>query len=416
MPILSQVAARTSFEREAIPSNGIPTKKAITCAMLTGPLSRRAAGMFESIRQLANALQNAGVQISLLGVHDEFTDADASQWGPLKVEALPTLGPRSFAYAPGLQRALAETSAELVHCHGLWSFSSLANLRWARRTARPYMVSSHGMLDPWALAHSAWKKRLAALWYERRHLRRAACLRALCTGELESIRRYGLTNPVCVISNGLDLPPAPSAAPPPWSASVSQGRQVLLYLGRLHPKKGLKALLSAWHQVQAKARTSDWMLAIAGWDQNGHEAQLRRMVNELELDNVAFLGPLFGESKQAAYARASAFVLPSVSEGLPMTVLEAWGQGCPVMMTPACNLPEGFASEAAVRVESQQNSLARGLMQLFEMSTAQRAAMGLRGRKLVGERFSWRTIASQMVSVYRWLLGGGSRPDCVQAR
>jgi poly(glycerol-phosphate) alpha-glucosyltransferase len=392
-------------------------KATIACTMLTGPLSRRAAGMFGAVCQLSSALYNAGVQITLLGVRDDFTEADTAELDPLHVRALPARGPRSFAYAPGLQQALCETAADLVHCHGLWSYPALANLRWARQVGRPYMVSPHGMLDPWALAHSSWKKRLVALWYQRQHLERAACVRALCASEAAAIRRYGLTNPVCVISNGLDLPTAPSSAAPPWSLETMQGRHVLLYLGRLHPKKGLKALLSAWHQVRVTARKAEWVLAIAGWDQHGHEAQLRQTASELGLDeDVIFLGPLFGESKQAAYAQAAAFVLPSVSEGQPMAVLEAWAQACPVVMTPECNLPEGFAAEAALGVEPRMASLARGLVELFEMSAGQRAAMGQRGRILVGERFSWTTVASQMVSVYHWVLGGGARPDCVQTR
>ncbi len=191
---------------------------------------------------------------------------------------------------------------------------------------------------------------------------------------------------------------------------------MLLFLGRLHPKKGLLNLVRAWAEVQADrpAGAADWVLVIAGWDQGGHEARLRRLIDELgAAGTVRLVGPQFGDQKAASLAFADAFVLPSVSEGLPVAVLEAWSFSLPVLMTDACNLPEGFAAGAALRIEPDPAPMAEALRSLIAMSDADRQAMGTHARALVRERFQWSEIARQMKSIYEWLLGGGPAPACV---
>ena len=296
-------------------------------------------------------------------------------------------------------------------------YPSLASLRWSRRgrERRSYVVSPHGMLDPWAVRNSRLKKRLVAWWFEDAHLAGAACLHALADSEARAIRSYGLRNPICIIPSGVDLPDDEPRAPPPWAAEAD-GRRVLLYLGRLHPKKGLLNLVRAWAAVQAdpSAVAGDWVLVIAGWDQGGHEAKLRRLIDELgAARTIRLVGPQFGDRKTASLAFADAFVLPSVSEGLPIAVLEAWSFGLPVLMTDACNLPEGFAAGAALRTGTDALPMAEALRALMAVSDADRQAMGARGRSLVQERFAWPTIAKQTSSVYEWVLGGGPPPACI---
>ena len=96
-----------------------------------------------------------------------------------------------------------------------------------------------------------------------------------------------------------------------------------------------------------------------------------------------------------------------------MAVLEAWSYGLPVLMTPECNIPEGFAAEAALRIEPNVTSIAHGLRQLTAMSPSERAAMGQRGRALVEKRFTWPRVAEEMHSVYEWILGKGPEPSCL---
>lgn len=376
-------------------------------------VSRANGGIFEAERKLQQSLlARGGIDIEVLGLHDAHTDADRVAWLPLNPRALPITGPRAFGYSSAFARALDQIDPDLAYSVGLWKAPSLAVLRWARRSRKPYLVAPHGMLDPWAVRNSGLKKKIAGWLFQNAHLERAACLRALCQNEADSIRAYGLRNPICIIPNGIDLPDEAHDSVP-RSTLFPADKKILLYLGRLHPKKGLAPLLTAWKE--ARAQGQDWILAIAGWDQSGHEAELKHQAAALGLANsVLFLGPQFGSAKDACYRACDAFILPSVSEGLPMVVLEAWAWAKPVLITPACNLPEGFSANAAIRVEPNPGSLSAGLSQLFALSSTDLESLGRRGRALVQQRFAWPRLAADMASVYEWVLGSAEKPACIQ--
>jgi len=373
-------------------------------------VSRANGGIFEAERKLQQGLHaQPDMGVEVLGLRDVHTDADLPAWLPLQPRTLSVTGPGAFGYAAGFQSALREINADLAYSVGLWKGPSLAVLRWSRGAGRPYLVAPHGMLDPWAVRNSATKKKIAAFLFQDAHLHRAACLRALCASEAESMRAYGLINPIAVIPNGIDLP---DEIRPPRPASFPDDKKILLYLGRLHPKKGLVPLLNAW----AKSERKDWFLAIAGWGQSCHQAELQQQAAALGLaDSVRFLGPQFGADKNACFNACDAFILPSFSEGLPMVVLEAWAHAKPVLMTPACNLPEGFLHHAALRVEPTAESLAEGLRQFLALPATDLQVMGEQGRALVRKRFVWPQVAADMAAVYRWVLQGGNQPSCVDA-
>ncbi len=394
-------------------------------------VSRNAGGVFFSVNSLAHALSRLGIDLSIHGLRDAFSEDDKPAWSPLELHLHGTVGPRGLGFSPSLTRTLLGGTDDLLHVHGAWQAQSHSVHTWHRRTRRPYLISPHGMLDPWALSRSRFKKRLAALAYERAHLRDAGCLHALCSQEVDSIRNYGLRNPVCLLPNGVDLPGAWKGEP---GARPSEGSRVMLFLGRLHPKKGLVNALRAWARVVEDLR--DWQFVIAGWDQGGHGEELKQLCKELglpcsdtaaaaflkeqdepgtgEAGRVVFAGPAFGGEKDALLRRADAFILPSFSEGLPIAVLEAWAYGLPVLMTDHCNLPEGFTAGAAIRIGTDPGDIVAGFRELFEGSPRDLEAMGAKGRSLVEAQFTWPKIASQMKEVYSWMLGGGPRPGFVE--
>jgi glycosyltransferase involved in cell wall biosynthesis len=371
---------------------------------LVSSVSRGAGGLFQSVRGLAKAVASTKANVRVFGISDEQTALDLQAWQPLSVETFrPQL--RAWGYANQLVPAMLGADFDVLSVHGLWKYCSVASRRWHQRTDRPYVVHPEGMLEPWALRNARWKKRIAALLYENQHLREAACLRALCEAEALSFRAHGLSNPICVIPNGVDLPDLSESN----AGSRSQNRKTLLYLGRLHRKKNVANLIHAWNQTfNSQACKSDtWILAIAGWDQSGYETELRRIA---AVPSIIFPGAQFGADKSKCYRTCDAFILPSLSEGLPMTVLEAWAYAKPVLMTPECNLPEGFSADAALQVGPGPEEIAHGLKTIIEMSDNDRRAMGARGRELVATKFSWPRIGEKMRAVYDWLLGGGAPP------
>lgn len=377
--------------------------------MVTASVSRKGGGIQEVVRRSALELHRLGSNVSVFGLSDEHVHEDCESWRPVMVNVFQQRGYKPFGYAPNLLSALRSAAPDVLHNHGLWMYPSVASMKWSKLTRRPYIISVHGMLDPWAVTHSYWKKKLAGMMYEHRHLTHAACLHALCPAEADAIRRYGLSNSLCVIPFGIDLPLLALGG-------STRHEKALLFLGRLHPKKGLMNLLMAWQRLQ-RDRTSEiagWELWIAGWDQGNHEQALRTCSLDHGIESsVRFLGPKFGADKDLLLRSVGAFVLPSFSEGLPVSVLEAWAYGLPVVMTKECNLPQGFSSGAAVSIEPTATGIAHGLRDIMALSPGDRAAMGMRGRRLVERQFSWPVYAEHMSSVYAWISGAGPRPECV---
>lgn len=379
-------------------------------------VSRSGGGLFPASRALVRELQRSdGIRVSVLGLADKHTDEDIGTWGNVEVKACEVVGPPDFGYASDMTGALNDQDPAIVHHVGLWKYHSVACHRWAKQRHRPYLVSPHGMLERWALNNAAWKKRIAGWLYGNAHLREAACIHALNQAEAKAIRDYGLENPICVIPNGVDLPTESRAganerSPAPWKGLGKEESNVLLFLGRIHPKKGLQPLIEAW----GAAAPENWHLVIVGWDDGGHETELKRLVQNHGLQStVHFMGSMYGHEKKAAFSHADAFILPSYSEGLPMAVLEAWSYRLPVLMTPECNIPEGFAKDAAVRIRPDSDSVMRGVQRFAAMPRDERMKIGERGRALVEEKFTWPRVAEQMHSVYEWILGDGTEPSCI---
>lgn len=387
----------------------------IRVGVLTSSVSRSAGGLFVSVRRLAQSLNALkGVEVNVLGLSDRYSEEDIGMWSGVPVELFDTLGPRAFGFAPRMSDKLELDDYSVLHTQGLWMFPSVATSKWYKRTGRPYVVTPRGMLDSWALNNSGIKKRLALLAFENGHLQEASCIHALCESEYQSIRACGLRNPVCIIPNGIDGPGfdvSINEADAFWPCS----EKVLVFLGRIHPKKGLVNLINAWLLLKRESSVlNEWRLLIAGWDQESHQSELESLLPRATDVGIDFIGPKFGKEKDLLLRRADAFVLPSFSEGLPMSVLEAWSYSIPALITPQCNLPEGFQFGAALRIETNQDSIVDVLGNFVKMSEQKRTQMGVNGAALVKCSFGWEKVSLQMLNVYLWLLGKGERPECVR--
>lgn len=383
-------------------------------AFLTPSLSRALGGVYEAQRDLARSLhENTQIRVTIYGLRDEYFEADTPSFGDVQVLGYSRRGPRAFGYSPELRRAFLRSRADVAHLHSIWTYPSLAISEWGKATGRPYLISIHGMLDPWALTQSRWKKRIAALAYQRRALANARCIHVLNEAELDAVRAYGLSGPICVIPNGVMLPDEQES--PTNKIGLEERGRSLLYLGRLHPKKNLANVLTAFSMTAGTH--ADWRLDIVGWPLDSYHDELKAQADRLGIaDKVNFRGPLYGAEKGAMFSSADAFILASHSEGMPMAVLEAWAHRKPVLMTRMCNLGEGFDQGAALEVGADAPSIAAAMARIFGSSDQERRAIGLNGRELVAREFSWGSIARRFEAVYRWAAGEGPAPADVQIR
>ncbi len=321
-----------------------------------------------------------------------------------------------LSWCPALKPKLREeiAQADVIHNHSLWMLPNSYSSRTARRSRKPVVITAHGALEPWAIQHSGWKKRVVGRLFQNLDLQRADCVHVNTAAEARGIREYGLSCPIAVIANGVH-PPDFENLPPrdalDRQSPEARGKRLMLYLARLHQKKGLGHLLPAWSRLAADHE--DWHLMIAGPDR-GFEATAKRLAVDLRIgDRVTFTGPVQGVEKRALLGAAEIFVQPSFSEGFSMSLLEALTCRLPVLLTPGCNFREAVDVGAAIEVEPTVESTTDGLASLLRLDDAELRRMGEQGRALVLSRYTWDCAAAQTLELYSWLTGCGKRPDSI---
>ncbi len=293
--------------------------------------------------------------------------------------------------------------AQIIHDHGVWLSTNHAAAKVAQQLTLPLVVSPRGMLEPWSLRYKGWKKWVAWRLYQRSDLHTASLLVATSQQEADNLRSVGLRQPIAVIPNGVDIP----RLEPAVNLDTHRMREVL-FLSRLHPKKGILPLLHAWDRV----RPEGWRLTIVGSDEGGHRAEVERLIRALGLGNDVMIQPAaHGAAKSAWYGRADLFVLPSHSENFGVVVAEALAHGVPVITTR--NTPWACVEthDCGWWVKDGVDDLAGALAEAVALDDRQRHAMGTRGRRLADRDFSWRHIAVQTLTAYRWVLNNGDRPE-----
>ena len=381
--------------------------------ILGGSSSRNSGGVFDTARMMGMRLQQQNhINVEYLMFDDEYSAEDKKYYSSLPVHSYTVKGPRKLGLSTDLYRQMQTIRPDIVHTQSLWMYLSYANKKYSQHTGTPYIISPHGMLDKWQLNQSFWKdlkKNIALGLYERKHLQGAACLHALCSEEYEAIRAFGLTNPVAIIPNGIELHGQYKQSP---INGTTSNKKKLLFLGRIHPKKGLDNLLEGWSLLP---KGHNWQLIIAG--ETKDEAYMQALLNktkELNIEEaVSFIGGQYGDDKHRCLASSHAFILPSFSEGLPMSVLEAWSYHLPTLITPECNLTAGYEHNAALRIQADAKSISEGIQQLIAMPPAERLKMGKQGFTLVKEKFSWAQVANSMAELYNWVLGKSAKPAFV---
>ena len=353
----------------------------------TPSLSRSAGGLYFSVSGLANALTKAGVETSSIGGVDQFFKDDMHVWQgvPLITHNI-WAGPWSFSLR-SLFKAFS-SKPDLIHVHGVWSAGSAIG-RLAQLCQIPVVVSPRGMLDPWILSRRVKLKSIHAAVFEK-PLMCGAHVHALCEAERKTIFEFvNLSeDQVFTVPNGVgDLN----------RHFDTRKSDCALYLGRLHEKKQVIELIRNW----PKASEMPIPLTVAGWGNSHYEFAVRQ--HALSHDNVEFVGALYGAQRTAALEAARYLVLPSLSEGLPMAVLQSLQFGCVPLITQQCNLPELFEHSIAGCLKDDFSNLLPTLQRQLAKSEREKQAQALLSQGFV-ERYAWEDIAAEMIVQYKLIL------------
>ncbi len=368
-------------------------------------LDPKYGGVSSAVPQLSEAVaRTREYSIRLAGFCEKGEDYRPSLMPGLAIEHFP-LASRDWNVSAQSKLSTWVEEAAGLHIHGLWQRSTSLTAKLAQKAGKPYIISAHGMLEPWALANKRWKKRVYLALVEGKNLRQAACLHALTEAEAEDYRRLGLRNPIAVIPNGVNVPLQSSPHQFLSKFPALAGKRLILFLSRIHFKKGLDILCEAWSRLAPL--WPDTQLVLAGPDFEGTQAKVEQLIHQLGLGSrVTFTGMLKADMKWSALAASEFFVLPSYSEGLSVSVLEAMGVGKPVVITDKCNLPEVQLRACGTVTQPNTSAVQEAMNSMLHCSPATRHAIGQAGHDLVRTRYSWDVIGKQTASLYQWLQGG----------
>lgn len=331
-------------------------------------------------------------------------------------------GPAKAFYAPELKRLANEAvaSAEWFHGHGFYVWTNWWLGGEARRRGKSLVYHPHGFFDPWILRRSRGKKRMAGWLFEDANMACVRWWRALSSKEADQIRAaVGPHAVIHVIPNGVDLEEVDGldaarvtsdesrvasndgeaeARHSAWAERKRPKR--LLFLSRIHPKKGLDLLVPAWGNLTKEFR--DWELLIVGPDEGGYRAVVEKMIADVGCGETCRIHPaVSGAEKHALLRTADLFVLPSYSEGFPMAVLEAAAHRVAVVQTSECNFPELTAAGGAWECRPESAAVEKELRGALTADDTERAERGARGRELVEKSYSWDHLAGAVMEACR---------------
>jgi glycosyltransferase involved in cell wall biosynthesis len=309
----------------------------------------------------------------------------------------------SFALTRWMSRRVRDY--DVVHTHAIFSYPVLPAHWFCHRNRVPYLMTPHGMLEPWALSYKARKKSLYYRWVEQAAFNNARAVHVTSSPEVDSVRRLGIKAPVLYVPNGVDLTEferAHDAAPFRERFPETGGKRLVLFLGRVDPKKGLDLLAPALRQL--RDGRPDVHCVVAGPDNVGFEPAARGHFERAGCaDAVTFTGMLAGEMKHAALAAAAAYVAPSYSEGFSMSILEGMASGLPCVFTKGCNFPEAAEAKVARVVDADAGALASALGEVLD-DPAAADRMGAAARDFVFNNYTWAHAAARLKDAYRAMM------------
>lgn len=279
---------------------------------------------------------------------------------------------------------------DIIHVHSLWALSNLLPGYSPIPESSRIVVSPRGTLSHWSLSHHAYRKRLLYP-FQYPLLARTSLFIATAESEVQDIRNLGFTTPATAIPNGIHIP---NLHPRPSQPSLRR----LLFLSRIHPKKGLELLLSVWSNLQDSFQ--EWELIVAGTGDSTYLQLIKNLSRQLGNKRVKFMGPVFGHDKNLLYQSAELFVLPTESENFGIVVAEALSNSCPVVVTNTAPWAELDKRSSGWCIDRGSESLSQALRRAMSMSSHSLRRMGFNGRMWMQSSYSWASVASSMLESY----------------
>jgi glycosyltransferase involved in cell wall biosynthesis len=378
-----------------------------------GSLSIDKGGPSRSVCNLCNSLADLGNNIALFSLKDR--SYSQNRCTPLNANVLVNISDESIflnslslLFYRDLKKFISRQKISIIHDHGLWISNNYISSILSKKNHIPFVLSPRGMLESWSLTQKSYKKRLAFLLYQDAILKQVDMFFATSKEEYQNIRKRGLQQPVAIIPNAVYIPNEKHITP---KRKKTDSNYRILFLSRIHKKKGLINLVRAW----SKLRTPNWKITIAGNDSDNHQSEVIKEINNLGVNQFfEFVGSVEGKDKEDLFQHSDLFILPSFSENFGIVVAEALSYGIPVITTKATPWSSLITNNCGWWIDSTVDAIAFALQESMSLSRSERFSMGRNGRKLIASEFSWPIIAEQTQQAYNWILGDSSKPAFIK--
>jgi glycosyltransferase involved in cell wall biosynthesis len=371
-------------------------------------------GPSTAVWELCRELTKQGEEITIF-----TTDADTagrSKPGlamPIVLERMKVFyfalqGMSNYKFSFPLAQALKEQASlfDIIHIHALFQFSTSVAAYYCRRYKRPYIITPHGHLDPFNFRKKSWVKYAYLSLFEAANLKNASAIHFTCEAERRSAINLGFNPPSAVIPLGInpeDFYQLPEYGNFRSKHPLLKDKKIILFLSRIHPKKGLDRLAAAFGEL-IKER-EDIYLVIAGPDSDNYSNKVKGwLAKKSALSRVIFTGMLFGQDKLALFRDSDIFVLPSYSENFSLATVEAMACGLPVVVSDKVNIASEISEAGAgLVVGTDQEQLVAALRRLLgEVQLRQELAS--KAKELVKQRFTWEVNTRALVKLYKSII------------
>lgn len=352
---------------------------------------------------LTRHIQQLGHTVQFHTAEGDFSGYEDIDFHAYHIPRFPLNG--QFAFSPELYRNLKQEckDSQIIQTNSLWQFPNIIPEYARRQTEAKFVILPRGTLSPYALSLSSYKKKLTMMLGQRTALKKADMFIATCHKEYEDIRNFGLSQPVAVIPNGLDLP---------QDVEVEKTKTVI-FLGRIHKVKGIDILIDAWKNIESCGKFNDWDLVIAGPTSSEYAQEMIRRAAGLK--RVSFAGEVKGEAKNRMLAQSAIYVLPTHTENFGISVGEALACGTPVVTTTGAPWSGLVDNDCGLWIDLSVENLTRALEDMMSRPMDELARMGRNGRSWMQRDFSWDEIARKTLQAYQWLLAPDNvaKPDFI---
>lgn len=372
---------------------------------IVSSIAKDLGGPSYTVPSLCSYMHKLGANVEL-----NIIDKEENRTFEFSVRKHEKLFPAKLGVSPGLNNYLKNIvkSGDILHTHGLWMMPNIYPYRISKLTNSKLVLSPRGMLSSWSLNRSRYAKKIVGFLGQNEAFFNSDCIHVTAESELNDVRNFGYRGPVAIIPNGIDIPKTPITI----NDKVSSGsRKKIIFISRIHPKKGIELLLDAWNSIYRLH--TDWELQICGPGELAYIDKIKKRINRMSKANVSYIPPVFNEDKSKFYNSASLFVLPTYNENFGVVVAEALSYGIPVIVSKGAPWKGVVDNNCGWWIDNNVDELINTLNSALKLSSMELYDMGSNGRAWVEKDFSWDTISQNMLSMYDWLNGENEKPAFV---